>query len=144
MITNLVAIIAVLLIFATVVTYHYLMDLRRDRTAAREQRDTAWRLYEASNRELCAMKGIATPDPYLPEDQQRKPTSSAFIPTGIGPTAINDRELRREMQERADRTEEPPFASPHTLNPELPRRPTPEAIRAAAREALYPDGDPRT
>lgn len=131
--------ITVLLIFACLVAYEYIRDLRRDRDRARADALTAWRLYDA------ATKGVLAPDPYSPQDQ--RPTGSPkdaeaapFVPTGIGPTAIADRELRREIAERKARTEEPPFASAATLNPELARHPTTEAIRAAAREATRNNG----
>lgn len=136
----------ILLAFACVVAYEYFQRLRADLTNEKANSATAWRLYKAAQSELAAVGGRTPFDPYLPEPQSaRRPPidegSARFVPTGIGPTAIADRELRREQQEQRARTEEPPFASAATLNPELSRHPTPEAIAAAARAATSNGGN---
>lgn len=137
MIGTLVSIIGVLLVFACLVAYNYIMDLRRERATARDEAKTAWRLYDASNRELAAVKGLPVPDPYFTDTtanrnpQTQTSASAPFVPTGIGPTAISDRELRRERQEQAARTGDP----------ELTRHPTAEQIAAAAREATRNNGN---
>ena len=125
MILALVTIIAVLLTFACLVAYHYIRDLRERLERSKDNARTAWRLYDAASRELSVIKGTLTSDPYAPEPAEGKQNSSPFIPTGIGPTAINDREMRRERLEREkDYAPTPPD-----------RHPSQEQIAAAARAA---------
>jgi len=96
------AILAVLIVFATLVAYNYIRDLRRERDAARENADTAWRLYEQTDRELCALLGRSVPTQTLADAKQPPRQSRGFRPTAIGPTAIRDRELRRELEEEGE------------------------------------------
>lgn len=128
----------VLLVFACLVTYEYIRDLRRSLKEALSNQRTAWRLYDAAQRELCAVLGKHVPKPYFPEDQPREdekpPSSAPFVPAGIGPTAINDREMRRSAEEKEKR--EPAFASKSVLTG---RGPTRSDVAAAARRSV--DGD---
>jgi len=125
------AIITVLAVFACVVAYQYIQDLRRRLETAQGDATTAWKLQKAAHAELCALKGRDVVDPYLPEPQNatRTATFSTFVPTGIGPTAINDRELRRELSEQ-QRDYQPSPSETATA-----RHPTNEQIAAAARAA---------
>ncbi len=132
--------ITVLLIFACLVAYEYIRDLRRTNSNLITQLENLQRMLEAGS------KGLPVPDPYFPEQRsksQKDAGAAPFVPTGIGPTAIADRELRRDRAEAEKRAEAPAPMFPG----DVARHPTPETIRAAAREAardaLYPDGDPR-
>jgi hypothetical protein len=129
--------LTVLLAFACLVTYHYIQDLRGDVKRAEREKMDAWQAAAKLDAELRNLKGLPVPDIYTPGQSREKDTGSApFVPTGIGPTAIADQELRRQQREEQQRHAEPAFASPATLNPDLARRPTPEQIAAAAREAV--------
>jgi hypothetical protein len=125
----------ILLAFAAVVVYDYIRDLRRDLRAERQNIATAWRLYENANRELCAVLGKKAPPSLFespePKDEAEHAASTAFRPAGIGPTAINDRELQRERSQAKER--EPRFANVGVLTG---RQPSESDITAAATEAL--------
>ena len=121
---TLVSIIAILTAFIVVVVYNYISDLRRDLRSARDEAQTAWRLYDNTNRELCATQGKPVPASFFPEPQKNEKLKDPGFRVGtVGVTAINDRERRRE---RADH--------------ELRRGPSPADIAAAAREAVNGDG----
>ena len=124
--------ITIVLIFACLVAYEYIRDLRRDLKDSQAEAKRAWRLYDNTNRELCAIQGKPVPAPYFEEDRQpaKKSENEGFRPTGIGPTVINDRERRRTRQDEADR--EPRFANRAML---AHRSPSPDEIAAAARAA---------
>jgi hypothetical protein len=127
--------LTVLLAFACLVTYEYIRDLRRRLETSKADADTGWHMYNLSQKELPSVKGAGF-DPYLPDSQrgQKDASTAPFVPTGIGPTAINDRELRRDLQEK--KRHEPVDVAFDTA-----RHPTPETIRAAAREALNNNGE---
>lgn len=97
------AIIAVLVVFACVVAYNYICDLRRDLKAAREDSDLAWRLYDQTNAELCAHLG--KPAQPAIADARRNPhprPAHGFRPVAVGPNAIRDRELLREREQEQE------------------------------------------
>lgn len=91
--------LAITALFATVVTYNYIRDLRRELAASREDATGAWRLYDTTHRQLCVLQGRAAPAANFADGEKpENATGSApFMPAGIGPTAINDREMRRDQ-----------------------------------------------
>jgi hypothetical protein len=94
--------LVITVLFATIVTYNYMRDLHRDLKAAREDGTAAWRLYDTTHRQLCALQGRPAPAQNFADTGENKggdKSSAPFEPAGIGPTAINDREFRREQRE---------------------------------------------
>lgn len=91
--------LAITALFATVVTYNYIRDLRRELAASREDATGAWRLYDTTHRQLCALQGRPAPAQNFADtgEAASKTGSTPFMPAGIGPTAINDREMRRDQ-----------------------------------------------
>lgn len=127
--------ITILLLFACLVAFEYIKDLRRDLKASKLNADTGWRLYEGTHRELLVAQGKPVPsERTFPEDSDERQTKP--VPEfmgGIGITAIRNRE--QYEREQTERKSEPRFASPGTLNPDL------ADIQSAAREAT--NGGPK-
>jgi hypothetical protein len=86
-------IVTILLLFACLVAYEYIRDLRRDLKDARTHADDAWRLYEKLDRELREMKGQPLPAERVTPEQEPKKERQGFVPGAIGRTAILDREF---------------------------------------------------
>lgn len=132
--------ITVLLVFACLVAYEYIRDLRRDLKDERSINREGWRQYERVDRELRTLRNQPLPTESMFGDEQQsdpKKTSSApFMPTGIGPTAINDRELRREIEQEA-KNADPPFASLTVLSPEMDRRPSRAVVQSAINQVVH-------
>lgn len=137
---NLYPSLTILLLFACLVAYEYIKSLKTDLKIARSERDNYKRAYINTDRELRDLKGLPTPANYYgteaPEREAREEpeTAEGFTPRGIGPTAIIDRERRREQSDARDR--EPRFAHPGVLGG---RAPSSDEIARAARAAA--DGD---
>lgn len=128
----------VLIIFACLVAYHYIRDLRGELLSTRLERDNYRRAYINVDQALRDLKGVPTPAGYYGEEHPPRETEKpvdGFRPQGIGPTVIRDREMRRERTETESRA--PRFASKEVLTR---RQPTPEEIAAAARKAAS-DGE---
>lgn len=120
--------ITVLLIFACLVAYEYIRDLRRDLKSAREVGEEGWRQYERVDRELRILKGQHVPsEPMLPEPEQKRP--QGFQPGAIGRTAILTRDFVQQRETRDDEALRRPANTP-----------TQADIAQAAREAVNGDG----
>lgn len=91
-----------LALFAILITYRYVMDLRRDLKAARADVMTAWKVYEATNAQLCALQGKPVPASTAPETtEDGRPLPAAFhAAPAFGPTAIAAREELRQASSR--------------------------------------------
>jgi len=120
-------IVTILLLFATLVAYEYIRDLRRALKNERACTRSALMAYENTYHELCALKGVQAPprelthDPETDEPKRRR-DHNGFRPGAVGLTAI----LHREASEgRIDDTLRRPGSA----------TPSPEAIAAAIREA---------
>lgn len=121
----------ILLAFACMVTYNYIMDLRRALASEKTKAETFGRLYEATANDLRVSQGKPPYTEFFyeqnrPKDQQ-EPAGEKFNPGGIGPaigtTMVNDREAILRQQETA--TEQPQYG----------RRPSEDAISNAAKRA---------
>lgn len=132
--SQLTAALTITLLFAAIVAHRYIMDLRRDLLQAKNEARNAWRAYTATDRELRDLQGKPTPAGYYGEEPRGKSDtgSAGFVPPGIGPTAINDREFRRQKKQAEDNT--PPFADRTVLTGIRPN-PSDDAIRSAASQA---------
>jgi hypothetical protein len=119
-------IITILLLFATLVTYEYIRDLRRDLKSARELGEEGWRQYEHAIEELRKAKGLpAHKERLLPEPEEKK---DGFQPGLVGRTAILTRDFGQIRETRDDD------------GMRRPARPTSAEIAEAAREAVNGDG----
>lgn len=95
---NIVPSLTVLLLFACLVAYEYIRDLRRDLKSAREDAKRAWKIYERTNNDLLTLQGKPVPtEPFFPEEhkppQDDEKRSRGFRPGRVGPSAILDREM---------------------------------------------------
>jgi len=119
--------LSVLLIFACLVAYEYIRDLRRDLKSAREEAKAAWKIYERTNNELRALQGKPPQAPFFPEDTKKaepedEKREQGFRPRTVGPSAILDREMQEGRIDAGMRT---PAGYP----------PTQEQVLAQVREA---------
>lgn len=112
-------IITWLALFAILITYRYIMDLRQEVKRARAEAVTAWKIYETTNALLCGLQGKPVPASNFLESKPGEESGPprAFHPApAYGPTATAAREELRAASRTPSPTDVASAATEATTN----------------------------